>query len=286
MPKNIPASIIARLHNRSRALGLSFDYLLRRYAAERFLYRISRTALSKHLVLKSGSLFFLWSGDITLARPTMDTDFLYTSALTLDALAEALKDVFEVAYEEDGLVFDSETLRIQDIRSQEAYGGYEFTLVARLANIRIPVQVDIGMGDCITPQPCVEEYPKLLDHLAPARLSIYPKESVLAEKLEAMVSIGLVNSRMKDFYDVWMLFHTDVLRSPDLAHAIRQTFNRRKTPLPTRDVVPLCFTEAFFDDMAKQKQWSAYLKTNRLIAPHLPEIISEIATTLFQVLST
>ncbi len=286
MPKNIPASIIARLRNKAKSLGLPFDYLLRRYAAERFLYRISQSPLSKNLVLKGGSLFFLWSGDITLARPTMDTDFLCTAPLTVETLSNALKDVFEVACEEDGLFFDPETLRIRDIRSQEAYGGYEVTLVARISNSRIPVQVDIGIGDCVTPRPKLEAFPKLLDFLPSAELFTYPKETVLAEKLEAMVSIGLVNSRMKDFYDVWMLFHTDIVESSHLSHAIRKTFHRRQTELPTQASLPLCFTDTFYDDVSKQKQWNAYLKTNHLVAPNLPEIISEITTTFFRILES
>ncbi len=286
MPKNITASIAARLRNKSQELGLSFDYLLRRYAAERFLFRISQTPLRENLVLKGGALFFLWSGDIALARPTMDTDFLCTTPLTMEILRNALKDVFEVVYEEDGLIFDASTLNIQDIRSKEAYGGYEFNLVAYLGNIRIPVQVDIGLGDCITPQPCIESFPKLLDHLSPANLLTYPKETVLAEKLEAMVSIGLANSRMKDFYDVWSLFHTNILKSPDLLHAIRQTFRRRKTKLPIRDVLPLCFTNAFYGEIAKQKQWTAYLKRNHLSAPNLEDVIVEIAKIFFTLLET
>lgn len=190
---------IARRHS------LSTDYVLRRYAAERLMYRISLSSVRDSVVLKGGSLFMVWIKDIALARPTMDTDFLFRNAVSEQMLRDVFNEICSIRYDDDAVVFDVGTLRVRDIRAKNVYGGFEVSLTARLGKTRIPVQIDIGIGDCVTPMSERTAFPKILDELEEALLLTYPKESVIAEKFEAMISIGLINSRMKDFYDVWFL---------------------------------------------------------------------------------
>ncbi len=283
MLKNIPASISAKLKNISKKLGMPFIYVLRRYAAERLLYRIGISSAADSFVLKGGALFILWNGDIASARPTMDTDFLFVKKLNYDTLLNFFHELCDMEYEEDGIVFSKESVQIQDIRALQAYGGYEVNIFAYIGKIKIPVQIDIGVGDRITPNPDKIEFPGILSELPCAYLKTYPQETVIAEKYETAISKGLTNSRMKDFYDLWTLLHGEIQKSDYLKEAITTTFKQRNTSLPNPKELPICFTKEFASNADKNIQWHAYLKSNNLIAPELDEIVAFISDKFYEI---
>ncbi len=283
MAKNQSLSILTRLRNIGRETGRPTDYVLRRYAAERLLYRIGKSSLCDDVILKGGILFFLWSGDLRSARPTMDTDFLFRKAITEEHLRESFKEICSIEYD-DALRFDMTTLQIRDIRAKQVYGGFELKMTAFLGTTRIPVQMDIGLGDNVTPVPRKTCFPKLLDEFPAAEIFVYPKETFVAEKVEAIVSIGLINSRMKDFYDLWSILQKESFASPNLKGAIMRTFTRRKTILPSRANMPICFTADFFENDQKQMMWNSYLKTNALEAPKLEAVVTFLREKIFSIL--
>lgn len=239
----------------------NFNLLLVRYATERFLYRLSISEYANQFVLKGGNLFIIWQNGMSF-RPTVDSDFLCVG----NASDEHLKSVFvqlcqATDYQEDGIKFDSESIRISPIRDDNEYGGTRVILNAFLGNARIPLQVDVGVGDEITPGPEIAEFPVLLDGKTPT-LKVYPMTTVIAEKTETMVSRGLNNSRMKDFYDIWLLSQLFDHDFVILRQAIENTFSRREVALPFE--IPECFSEKFMANTMKNTQWNAFCRKNRL----------------------
>ena len=273
-------SVFAKLKARFRKEGGDFQALLERYALERLLYRLSQSPHADHFVLKGAQLFALWSG--TPHRPTRDADLLGYG----DGSAEALHAIFaELAQlpdmPDDGLVWDVATLQVLPIRKEAEYGGMRLRWKALLHGAQIRVQIDIGFGDAITPEATTVQWPSLLDLPAP-KLHAYPPETVIAEKLEAAVKLGRLNSRMKDFYDLHWLAQNRIFDTVVLVRAMRATFERRQTPLP--DVCPLALTQAFAQDKDKQTQWQAFLRKNDLAAPPLAEVIQTLHDFLWPLL--
>jgi predicted nucleotidyltransferase component of viral defense system len=246
-----------------------FDLILVRYGSERLLYRLSRSRYVDRFLLKGPMLFAIWTEETH--RPTRDIDFLGFGANDTDELARIFRDICQTDVEPDGLLFKMETVRAQPIRDASVYAGIRITMEARLENARIPIQVDIGFGDAVTPDPEEVQFPVLLDLPAP-RLRSYPLYTVIAEKLEAIVLLGEANSRMKDFYDVKFLSLRFEFDGQTLVEAIRATFNRRKTRLP--DVVPVAFTQEFATD--KAPQWNAFIQRNRLPAELFTSVVDAI----------
>jgi len=227
--KNVAHSIFQRLLNRAKINREDFNLLLSRYGMERFLYRLSISPHNDRFILKGASLFLVWTGQNY--RVTRDADFLGLGNPDLEILTDIFCDICGVECKNDGMVYNSESLNVGEIREGQEYDGVRITLVGLLNHARIPLQIDIGFGDTVTPAPEDIEYPTLFDAPSP-RLKAYPRYTLVAEKLEAMLKLGLANSRMKDFYDIWLLsklfsFEGDVLRM-----AIKNTFNQRHTPLP------------------------------------------------------
>ena len=258
-PRNVAASVHTRLLNRSRETGEDFNFLLQRYAAERFLYRLGKSAHRDFYVLKGAMLYALWGGSIY--RPTRDLDFTgYGSDATEDVLA-ALRDICTVAVADDGLAFDAGTLTAEPIRDDAEYNGLRIRFQATLGNARIPMQVDIGFGNAIDPPATEIDYPTLLNAPAP-RIRAYPHEAVIAEKLHAMVVLGEINSRYKDFYDLHVLARQFPFDGERLARAIAATFDRRRTPIDT--ALPTALAPRFYADGARAEQWRAYLTRNSL----------------------
>lgn len=256
-------SLRQRLLNKARAEGEEFQRLLTRYAIERLLYRLGRSDYKDRFVLKGALLFFVWT-----ARPhrsTRDLDLLGSGEQSVEALVAVFGHLCRVPAEEDGLDFDANTVTAREIREQSEYGGIRVTLTASLAGARIPLQVDVGFGDAVTPPAKEVNYPTLLDLPAP-RVQAYSPETVVAEKLEALVTLGMDNSRMKDFYDLWALSHECAMEQAVLAAAVRATFARRRTPVPQE--VPVALTDTFATDPAKQVQWTAFVR--RSLAPTEP----------------
>jgi predicted nucleotidyltransferase component of viral defense system len=267
--RNVAASVRQRLLTLSRQRIEPFDLTLVRYGSERLLYRLSQSHYVDRFLLKGAMLFTVWTEETH--RPTRDIDLLGFCANDTDELAQIFREVSQTDVEPDGLVFRPETVNAESIREEAAYAGIRITMEARLENARIPIQVDIGFGDAVTPGPEEVQYPVLLDLPAP-RLRSYPVYTVIAEKLEAMVLLGEANSRMKDFYDVRFLSLRFEFDGKTLVEAIGATFDRRKTRLP--DVVPAALTDEFA--AAKTPQWNAFSGRNNLTAEPFSAVVSAI----------
>jgi predicted nucleotidyltransferase component of viral defense system len=251
-PKNVAVSVRQRLLNHARETKSNFDEILRRFAIERLLFRLGCSKYRERFVLKGATLFTLWGGGPH--RPTQDLDLLGYGANDFDELERVFREVVVVP-EEDGLVFLPDTVRAERIREDQEYEGVRITLIAMLAGARIPMQVDVGFGDAVHPDPLEEVLPTLLPMEAP-RLRVYPRETVIAEKLQAIVLLGEANSRLKDYYDLWFLATHYSFSGEVLATATRNTFERRRTALPTG--MPVGLTPSFCELPAKKSQWQAF----------------------------
>ncbi|MFN2338401.1 MAG: nucleotidyl transferase AbiEii/AbiGii toxin family protein [Gammaproteobacteria bacterium] len=271
MSSGLAASIHARLLNRARMRGEDFNLVLTRYAIERFLYRLSQVPAREAFWLKGALLFDLWF-DLP-HRPTRDADFLGFGPADIETLASTIRGICIVPVA-DGMEYDPESMSIEEIREDARYGGLRVRLIGWLGNARCTVQLDVGYGDAVVPGPEEVIYPILLEDLPAPRLHVYPRASVVAEKLEAIVSLGMANSRMKDYYDLRALAHEGTLDAGELAQAIAATFARRQTRLP--DGLPLGLGDEFAQDAAKQTQWKAFLNKNRLEAPGLDAVIVDV----------
>jgi len=251
---NVAASIRQRLLNISREQRVDFNRILINYGLERLLYRLSISKHKDEFVLKGAMLFSYWSGDVY--RATKDVDFLKSGESSIAYLSEVFTGLCKQGESDDGLVFNAASIQANEIREDDAYGGIRMTMEATLAKAKIKIQADIGIGDIITPDAELIKFPTILDMPSP-NLKAYHVETVIAEKFEAMVSLGFANSRMKDFYDIWAI-HKFI--NPDervLAQAIANTFERRGTELPIS--LPLALTEEFSSDVSKQQQWKAFI---------------------------
>ncbi len=253
--KNVAHSIFQRLLNRAKANNEDFNLLLSRYGMERFLYRLSVSSFSDQFILKGASLFLVWMKQNY--RVTRDADFLGFASPDLQGLAEKFRNICSVDCDNDGMVYHTDTLKVEEIRESQEYAGVRVTLVGFLNQARIPLQIDIGFGDAITPAPEEIEYPTLFESPSP-RLKAYPRYTVVAEKLEAMVHLGMANSRMKDFYDIWLLLTLFPFEGSVLRAAVKNTFRRRGTSLPSG--TPFAFTSDFYEDQQKEIQWNAFIK--------------------------
>jgi predicted nucleotidyltransferase component of viral defense system len=254
-PKDVGASVRARLSHLARDRGEDFQLVLTRYANERLLFRLASSRHAQHFVLKGAALFTLWTGKPH--RATRDLDLLGFGDPSVDHVREVFAEVLALDVADDGVRFDVGSLAVGLIREEQEYGGVRVELVARITNAQVRLQVDVGFGDAITPEASVVEFPQLLDFPAPL-LRAYPRETVVAEKLEAMVQLGMANSRMKDFYDVAVLARAFDFDGSLLSRAIHATFERRKTPLPT--TTPVALTAAFAEDATKKTQWSGFVR--------------------------
>ena len=254
-PTDIGASVRARLLRLARERGEDFQLMLTRYAGERLLFRLSASGHAQQFVLKGAALFALWTGKPH--RATRDLDLLGLGDPGVEHVRKIFSEVLAYEVIDDGVHFDLATLTVGLIREDQEYGGVRAEVVARVTNAQVRLQVDVGFGDAITPEAMVVELPPLLDFPAP-RLRAYPRETVVAEKLEAMVKLGMANSRMKDFYDVAVLARSFTFDGDLLTRAIRTTFERRKTPLPT--TTPVALTAAFAEDPAKNTQWAGFMR--------------------------
>lgn len=259
--KNVPASVLARLGNVAKSAGVVYNEILTRYAIERVLKRIELSEFASKCILKGGSLFILWSRDFSY-RPTMDADIEFRGEGYPEALCEMFKKIAAVRLDvDDGLRVDEGSVRAQPIREDDVYGGVRVTMLTYIGTVLIRVQFDVGIGDAITPAAKKAVFPALLGGPAP-RIRVYPRETVIAEKFETIVKRGLANSRMKDYYDLWVL-SKDTEVDLAVAHkAMVRTFDRRKTVLPTD--CPIGLADGFPMNSDKQMQWKSFLRKNRL----------------------
>ncbi len=278
MTANRAASIRQRLLNRARQEQETFDAVLNRFGRERLLYRIGISEYRDRFLLKGAMLFALWY-DMP-HRPTRDMDLLGFGPGELFVLERVFREIAQQPVD-DGLTF-TETVTAEEIRKEANYAGARVTLLATLEQARIPLQVDIGFGDPVTPAAEQIDYPVLLGDLSPPRLGAYPVYTVIAEKLQAIVGLGMVNSRLKDYFDLQILLTREVLDEQVLAEAVRRTFAVRSTPLPQQ--VPLGLSSEFGEDSDKQAQWRAFLQRNELAEVPLPAVVAQIREGLMPVL--
>ncbi len=273
-PANLTASVLARLRNVAREKRTDYQLILRRYAIERLLYRLSISPHRDQFILKGAMLFAAWLDDPF--RPTQDLDLLGFGDPAVTAIKTVFDAICQAQVEDDGLVLDTDGLSVEPIREDQQYGGVRVKTTAYLGRTRIPVQVDIGFGDAVTPAAQELEFPSLLSAEGP-RLRAYPRETVVAEKLQAIVALGQANSRMKDFYDLLALSQLFAFEGGSLAQAIQATFERRHTSLPTG--TPVGLSAAFAEDSEKARQWSAFVGREPLLLPpsNFPVAISGIA---------
>lgn len=280
--KNVGASVRARLTDQARARGDNAQLLMLRFAIERLLYRLAQSTYRDQFILKGAMLFSLWAP--VPYRSTGDLDLLGQGDPAPARMAAIFKAVCAEPVADDGLVFDADSVTAESARAAEEYTGVRITLSATLAGAKLPIQIDIGFGDAVTPGARDIDYPSLLD-FPTAALKAYPPETVVAEKLEALVSLGMRNSRMKDFFDLWVIARTFAFDGQTLSEAIGATFQRRQTPMPTE--TPLALSDAFAQDAGKRAQWRAFLnRTTLALAPEpLPELVAFIATFAMPLLS-
>jgi predicted nucleotidyltransferase component of viral defense system len=265
------ASIHARLLNLVRSSGEDFNLILNRYAVERWLYRLSVSDQREHFFLKGAMLFHLWFD--TPHRPTRDVDFLGFGEIDANALRDVIRRV-SLIESDDGMTFDPASVTVEEIREEARYGGLRARVMGFLGKAKCHLQIDVGYGDAVTPGAEDVAFPTLLEDVPIPHLRVYPRATVVAEKLEAITDLGMTNSRMKDFYDLRVLAQEDAIADGLLGEAIAATFERRQTPLP--DDLPVGLTRAFADDVTRQKLWKTFLSKNHLDAPDLSAVIAEV----------
>jgi len=271
--KNISASVHTKLVEYAHTNGKNPELIFTKYALERFLYRLSKSDYQAIFILKGAALLDVWK--LQDYRSTRDVDFLGTEVFSSDDLKTTIGEICSVNVPDDGLIYNFNDMEIMEIRKPSNYSGYRVKMFAMLGTARFPVQIDVGYGDIVTPKPSTVEYPVIIDQPIPV-LWAYTPETVISEKLEAMVSIGFDNTRMKDIFDILILQRSSSFDGALLSQAVRATFERRKTSIPTGDIHP--FSDAFQDDPVHRMRWQTFVRKvgNTTISPNLPEAIEEL----------
>ncbi|MBP7204175.1 MAG: nucleotidyl transferase AbiEii/AbiGii toxin family protein [Propionivibrio sp.] len=277
--RNISASVRDRLLNKARAEKLDYNLLLTRYALERMLYRLSISKQRDQFLLKGALLFDLWF-DVP-HRPTHDADFLGFGSAEIPHIEEIFRDICRIEVE-DGIAFQPDTVKAAEIRKEANYAGVRVTLQGMLDSARCPVQIDIGFGDAVVPGPDEVHYPVILGEMPEPHLHVYPRYTVVAEKLEALTSLGMLNSRMKDYFDLWILAKHSDFDGQILSRAVAATFDRRRTVIPTG--LPIGLSDEFISDAQKAKQWQGFLRKNALDPMPLATVVADLRDFLMPVL--
>ncbi len=277
--KDSAASVRARLLNVAKTTGTDFNLVLVRFALERLLYRLSTSAHADRFVLKGALLFTLWY-DLP-HRATRDADLLGFGPSDTASIAAVFSDITSIPCN-DGIVFDPASVRVEVIRKEASYGGVRATMNGQLANARCVVQVDVGFGDAVTPAPEHAVYPLLLADLPAPHLRTYPVYTVIAEKLHAVVVLGMVNSRLKDYLDLVIILERETLRSPTLALAIAATFQRRGTAVPA--ALPVGLSDEFALDRTRIALWQSLLQKNAIVHRPLFDVVAVLRAALWRAL--
>lgn len=266
MTKNVPASIRQKLLNKSNSEKRPFNEVLQYFAMERFLYRLSKSQHTEKFILKGALMLRVWES--SEYRPTMDIDMLGKTSNDIDAIIQKIKDMLDTPVEPDGITFDDQSITAERITEDADYEGIRLSFEGKLDNAVIHMQIDIGFGDKVHPKPSISTMPTIIALPSP-KILCYTKESAIAEKFEAMVKLDEINSRMKDFYDIWLLSRQFDFIGKDIAQAIQLTFNQRGTDLPSN-------LENFLTDFAnaKQTQWAAF--KNKLKQDFIPDNFIEV----------
>ena len=267
--KDTSASVRQRLLNKARESNRPFNELLQYYAMERFLFRLGVSEHARKFVLKGALVFTAWGAPVS--RPTMDIDLLGRTDNAIDEIVAIIKDICTTGVEPDGLEFDAETVKAERIAEDADYEGIRVTFRGHLGTARMRIQLDIGFGDVIIPCALQIQYPTILE-MSPPHIQCYSREAIIAEKFEAITKLGIINSRMKDFYDIWFLSRMYEFDGEVLSTAIAKTFACRNTEIQSATVA---FTDASAQDTTKQMQWKAFIRKNRIedVPAQLDEVI-------------
>lgn len=278
--KDVSASVRARLLNLARSAGRDFQELTIRYTVERFLARLAESEHRDQFILKGAMLYIPWKLDDK--RTTMDLDLLGFGSPDMENLRMVFQQICDTEIEDDGLIFNKETVTVTQTREESVYDGVRIIVRVNLGSMPIRLQVDVGFGDQIVPAPQSAEFPALLAEHGPIIRS-YSPETVIAEKFNAMIVLGMANSRLKDYFDIWMLSRNFTIEADVLREAIRQTFDKRHTELPLDE--PIALSEEFYSNESKQSQWKGFVRKQRRLdsAPTLEEIIEVLRTFLLPV---
>lgn len=274
---NTIASILQRLKNTAIQRNESFERVLSRFGIERFLYRLSISPYVDKLILKGGNLFVIWQ-DGTNLRATRDSDFLYQGRADDAYLGRMFAEICNIPCAEDGVLFDAASIDLQSIRKQSQYKGTNIRLMGYIGKVPVAMRFDIGVGDSITPSAEQATYPILIPNLPSPVIKTYPCYTVIAEKFEAMVTNGERNTRVKDFFDIYLLMQLREFDYRILKQAIESTFHRRKTPLPTE--LPICFSARYWDDPIIRHGWTALLQDNFLMEKDCPQVFEQVVRAI------
>ncbi|MGH8745241.1 MAG: nucleotidyl transferase AbiEii/AbiGii toxin family protein [Burkholderiales bacterium] len=275
MSKDLAASVRARLLNIAKAEGSNFNQVLVRYALERFLYRLSQSSHADRFLLKGALLFTLWY-DMP-HRPTRDADLLGFGPSDLESIDQTIRDIASITVD-DGITFDPESVNAEEIRKDAGYAGARVVITGDLARARCKTQIDIGFGDAVTPGPVQAEYLVLIEDFPAPRLRTYPVYTVVSEKLHAIALLGMTNSRVKDYLDLWVMLDRESLNMNTLAEAISATFTRRGMAVPTRS--PIGLSDEFAADPSRQTLWTAFVRKDDLAMIPLADVVARIRSAL------
>lgn len=267
---NVAASVKARLNNQAKEIEKPAQYLYLHYGIERFLYRLGQSPYVEQFILKGGLAFLAL--DTSFPRATTDIDFLGFGLNDVSTIKTVIGEVCQTPIEEDdGLTFDLTTLTADVIREKDRYTGVRVKLIAYLERSRIPLQIDCGFGDTVHPKAEFQSYPVLLSDQPAPCIQTYPPETILAEKIHTMIDLDIASSRVKDYYDIWYLSETLTLSGTTMCDAIRQTFARRETPVPSN------LRESFFEELVtiNEVRWRGFQKKFR-IPEELPAILGRV----------
>ncbi len=273
---NLPASVHQRLLDKARASGRPFNEMLQHYANERFLYRLSKAPQAGKFVLKGALMLSVWKS--TLSRPTQDIDLLGRISNDIETVTSVMRTACQAKVQPDAMVFHADTVQGRRTADDADYEGIRIGLQGNLGNARVFVQLDVGFGDAVVPAAMDIDYPTILDFPAP-KLKGYNRETTIAEKFHVMVKLGILNSRMKYFFDIWLLSRQFAFDGETLANAIGTTFRKRDSEIPLK---PVAFQQQFRRDATKQTQWRAFLRKSMLtkVPVSFHEVVGAVAAFL------
>lgn len=266
--KFIEKSIHHRLLNFRDQVQRPFNEILQHFFIERFLYRLSLSPYQQRFILKGGLMLKVWYG--THARPTKDIDMLAQANNSPANLRKIIQEIISVDVPNDGIIFDPDTIESAPIQKDSEYQGVRVILKGNFAKIPVHIQLDFGFGDLVTPQPQWLDYPQLLNFGTP-RLQGYTQETLIAEKYQAMVDLGQYNTRLKDFFDIWLLAQNHHFVGQTLALALATTFQHRNTTIP--ETSPVALTPVFYQDQEKLNSWKAFLAKSNLAYVEFAQVI-------------
>ncbi len=275
LQKPLGDSIRQKLKKLSEQRNRPFDEILRYYAMERFLYRLSISPFAENFFLKGGLLLKVL--DSMDHRATMDIDLLARTSNQIENLHQIISEVAQVICEEDAIAFDIQNLILRKTQTGGDYNGVSASFSARLCSTKMPVLIDIGFNDIIIPKPQKIQYPTLLEMPEPILLG-YTLETVIAEKLESIVKLALVNTRMKDFYDLWMILREHDIQPDSLKDTISKIFTHRGTSLK----YPVAFTQAFYEVKETKQRWNNFLSSMGKNQIHLKDVIEELSSKFIE----